>query len=255
MKFICVVNYKYVHIFGSLLEVSTFVWVTEELGTQKTSKISHCRIPVLVIKDLNQNHFQIRKKNFHSRRWTKSRVLQWGRGPGSWAPHRCRVTSWNLRPSRHRLWPDPEMSSLYPTSPGKHLQSQVGSLSPSRSLSEEHTQKAPAPSQWSRQTLLWETPWLIIVLTACLIEKTSLDFVTLTLVRSVLTDEVPAIPRLCKLSRWLVLRVLAELNKILHLLFQKVSGRRWAFHFRNTPSLDTTDQQRTWGKTIFIWHF
>ena len=149
MKFICVVNYKYVHIFGSLLEVSTFVWVTEELGTQKTSKISHCRIPVLVIKDLNQNHFQIRKKNFHSRRWTKSRVLQWGRGPGSWSPHRCRVTSWNLRPSRHRLWPGPEMSSLYPTSPDKHPPSLVGSLTPSHSLWEEQTQMAREPAQLS----------------------------------------------------------------------------------------------------------
>ena len=33
-------------------------------------------------------------------------------------------------------------------------------------------------------------------------EKTSLNFVPLTLVRSVLTDEVPAVTRLCKLSKW-----------------------------------------------------
>ena len=46
-------------------------------------------------------------------------------------------------------------------------------------------------------------------MTPCLIEKTGLNFVPLTLLRSVLTDEVPPSTRFCKLYRRLV--VLAEL--------------------------------------------
>ena len=41
------------------ISISTLVWSSEELGTQKTSEIYHCCIPVLVIKDLKQDHIQI----------------------------------------------------------------------------------------------------------------------------------------------------------------------------------------------------
>ena len=60
-----------------------------------------------------------------------------------------------------------------------------------------------------------------VVRTPCLIEKTSLDLVTLTLSRSVLTDEVPTITRLCKLSRWFAVNWRAAVKLNLTFAFPK----------------------------------
>ena len=65
-------------------------------------------------------------------------------------------------------------------------------------LSKEHTLPALVPSQRSEVG----GPTLIIM-SVCLIEKTGLNFVPLALFRSMLTDEIPTITRLCKLFRWL----------------------------------------------------
>ena len=90
------------------------------------------------------HHYQVHKT--HSRRWTISRELQWGRGRGSWSPHRYRGAGWSLRPSRHRLPLGPGRSWWCPTSPGKHPQSQEESPTPSCSWSEEHTLLGPLPA-------------------------------------------------------------------------------------------------------------